>query len=309
MSGEVVANDGVRLGERGDLRLVDGRGATEAVDQHHGGAGSGLLDEQAVGARGDQGVGIGGVGDDVVQLAEAGRGHSDFVTGLQVLGRVEPDADTDGGAGGDHVAGLQGDSRGEGFDDGRHVEDQQRGVGVLAQFTVDAGLQLQVGDVDVVGGHRPRAQRAERVERLADEPLLVVALQVACGHVVDEGVAPHVVESVGFGHLGGALADDDADLALVVQRRGDVGVRVDRIAGGDDGGGGLGEHHRVLGQVLSVGAASGVEAAGRELGGVLGVVLADAEDVAVRDERREHLAGLGGGGDAQPRRRPRGRRR
>jgi hypothetical protein len=144
------------------------------------------------------------------------------------------------------------------------------------------------------------AQRAERVERLADEPLLVVALQISGGHVVDQGVSPYVVERVGFGHLGGALADDHADLPFVVQRGSDVGVWVDGIAGGDDRGGGLGEHRRVLRQVLSVGAAGRVEAAGRELGGMLGVILADAEDVAVRDERREQLARFGGRCRVQP---------
>lgn len=76
-------------------------------------------------------------------------------------------------------------------------------------------------------------------------------------------------------------------------------MRVDRVAGGDDGGGGLGEDHRVLRHVLAVRGAGGVEPALGELGGVFGVVPADAEHVAVRGDRGEQFAALGGGAGAQ----------
>ena len=50
--------------------------------------------------------------------------------------------------------------------------------------------------VDFVARHGPGAHRAERVLRLADQPLAVETLQVARGHVVDDRVAPDVSERV-----------------------------------------------------------------------------------------------------------------
>ena len=51
-------------------------------------------------------------------------------------------------------------------------------------------------EIDLVPGHRPGPHRAESVLRLADQPLAVAALQVARGYVVDDGVAPDVIERV-----------------------------------------------------------------------------------------------------------------
>ena len=73
-----------------------------------------------------------------------------------------------------------------------HVEDQVRGAAVLAQLAVDAAGDAQVGDVHLVGGDDPRAHRPEAVDALAEEPLLVDALQVARRHVVEDRVAEHV---------------------------------------------------------------------------------------------------------------------
>ena len=49
---------------------------------------------------------------------------------------------------------------------------------------------------DLVGRHQGRAHRAERVERLAADPLPVAELQVARRDVVEAGVAEDVVEGV-----------------------------------------------------------------------------------------------------------------
>ena len=95
---------------------------------------------------------------------------------------------------------------------------------------VQARADGQVVDGELVGGDQPRAERAEGVEALGAGPLQVALLQVAGGDVVGHGVAEH--------HLGHALrrdvlaqpADDDGELALVV----DVGAlprQHDRVAG------------------------------------------------------------------------------
>ena len=117
--------------------------------------------------------------------------------GFRYLRRIEADADAGRRAGGDDVARLQRDAGGERLDDGRNVEDQQRSIGVLAQLAVDAAADRRVGQMSISSArHRPGAHRAEGVLRLADQPLAVAALQVAGGHVVDDGVAPDVVEGV-----------------------------------------------------------------------------------------------------------------
>ena len=92
--------------------------------------------------------------------------------------------------------------------------------------------------------------------------------------------------------FGGALADDDGQLAFEVDalrlRR-----NADRLAGGDDGGRGFQEHERLFRDLVA------------ELGGVLAIIAADAEDLA-RDDRREELRGEewngleGGGGEMGP---------
>jgi hypothetical protein len=123
---------------------------------------------------------------------------------------------------------------------------------------------------DRVGAHR-----AVRVQRLADGPLLVPGLQVAGGDVVDDGVAPDVAKA--------SLRRDAApprpmitpELGLVVQLGGHAVVRVDVVERAGHRRGGLGEHHRVLGQGL--GAVGLVVAGAAELGHVLAVVLAHAK--------------------------------
>ena len=62
----------------------------------------------------------------------------------------------------------------------------------------------------------------EPVERLAARPLRLAELQVACRDVVDDRVAPHVVERVAHVHATGGPADDHAELGLVVDLRREV---------------------------------------------------------------------------------------
>ncbi len=130
-----------------------------------------------------------------------------------------------------------------------------------------------------VNGYRP--QRAEVVERLAEMPLLVALLPVACGHVVEDGVTPDVVQRVGPGDGASALADDDRQLRLVVQCIAHARRIPDAVAVRDHRLRHLGEHDRAgrnrIGRRLV-----GIEAALGELLRVVGVVLADAEQVTGR---------------------------
>ena len=77
---------------------------------------------------------------------------------------------------------------------------------------------LRVGDL--VGGDEPRAHRAERVERLAADPLAVAELDVPGRHVVEAGVAEDVVERLLDRHVPCRPADHDRELRLVVDLAG-----------------------------------------------------------------------------------------
>ena len=78
-------------------------------------------------------------------------------------------------------------------------------------------LHAQVADVEV--GLDPRPERAERVEALGAGELAVLALQVARGHVVADGVAEDHVGDLLHRHVAADPADHDGQLALVVHAR------------------------------------------------------------------------------------------
>ena len=147
---------------------------------------------------------------------------------------------------------------------------------------------LGVGQIDLVPGHRPRTHRAERVLRLADEPLAVSALQIARRHIVDDGVAPDVIERARRLDAASALPDDDAEFGFVVDRFGDGPVDPNDVAMRDDAFGDFREDDRVFRR--DAGRRAGIEAARCEFFGVLVVVLADAKDVSPRPRDRRFEA-------------------
>ena len=73
--------------------------------------------------------------------------------------------------------------------------------------------------LDLVLGDEPRADRAEGLAALALVPLAAAALDLedALGHVVAEEIAGDRVLRLVLGEIARALADDDAELDLVVE--------------------------------------------------------------------------------------------
>ena len=118
-------------------------------------------------------------------------------------------------------------------------------------------IRRRSGSGDLVGGRDPRAPRAGGVEALGADPAGLALLQVARGDVVGDRVAGDLA----------ARAHHDRQLDLVVEPLDDRRA-ADRAAAGDARARQLEEHHRRLGQL------------GAGLGGVRGVVEADAEDRA-----------------------------
>ena len=103
-------------------------------------------------------------------------------------------------------------------------------------------------------------------------------LHVARGDVVGDGVPEHVLQRAVRGDVLDDLADDDGELGLVV-RRARVRRQDDRVVRADDGRVRLEEQQRRGRDLVA------------QLGGVVGVVAADADDLGARDHRCEQADG------------------
>ena len=120
------------------------------------------------------------------------------------------------------------------------------GVCALSQLAIYAAFNIERSRIDLVSRHDPWPHRAEGVERLSGEPLLVIALSIAGRDVVDDRVAPDVIEGAGRQDVSPALADDHRELRFVVDRRGDVRMQLNCISRTDNRARRLGEDRRVL---------------------------------------------------------------
>src|SRR5262245_6889761 len=166
----------------------------------------------------------------VFQHANATDLDAGDVARQQVFRRLESDANARRRSRRDDVARLQRDSRRDRGDDGRDIEDQAARIGVLPKFAVNPALDRRVREIDLVSRHSPWAHWAERVLRFADQPLAIAALQVTRRDVVNDGIAPDVVERVFWKYTAAALADDNRKLRLVVHGLGDGAINTDRLA-------------------------------------------------------------------------------
>ena len=154
------------------------------------------------------------VRDDITKHAQLVGFHGDFVSGLQPVlfkrGYAAHD-DPFTGAGIDDIAGVQlkelryiGDLR---RDIKNHLADQA----VLPYFAVDGAADVECAFVDGILGNDSGAERAESINRFADEPLFGAELQIPRGKVVALGVAVDVVAGLLIGDIAASLADIDDD--------------------------------------------------------------------------------------------------
>src|SRR4029453_1763271 len=149
----------------------------------------------------------------------------DLVPRFQKHRRHAGETDARGSARADHIARLQGDAGGKIFDDRSNIEDHVAGIAVLHDLAVDAADQadlLRIGEGALVND--PRPHRAEGIERLSFEPLTMLALQLASGHIQADGVAEYIVVGFVFGNITAFFADDPRQLDFPVELRGDFVV-------------------------------------------------------------------------------------
>ena len=149
-----------------------------------------------------------------------------------------------GGAGGragdDDHARPQREARREEMDELRAGPDHFSRCARLPEIAVDAGLELELLRIgNLVRGDDARPQRGAGIERFAAAEVVPHAsfggppdLAVARGHVVDDGVAEHVIERRRGRDMPAGLADDDGQLGLAIELLGQRGVVDDRARRG-----------------------------------------------------------------------------
>src|ERR687891_2354808 len=160
----------------------------------------------------------GGGADGVAQDADRAGLHLDDVAGPQPTVQLQPGA-AGGGARAQHVAGTQGLVLGRVGDEVTEAVVHVGGGVAAPAFAVDAHLQLEGGQVDLVGGDDAGPQDVGPVPLLrlgrahADRQL--AALDVAGGHVIPDGEAEHIVQGLGGADVAAGPADDGGPLELV----------------------------------------------------------------------------------------------
>ncbi len=153
-----------------------------------------------------------------------------------------------------HVAGLERQDVRRPREQVRDVHDHIDGTGVLLLLAVVPELHLKLPPVgQLVGGGDARSHRAERGVGLALHPLFVAAVAGAQCRVNHDGVAEDVAQRVLGRHALRPPADDEGDLALVVEAAGGkvAGRERERVLRPGDRAGGLQEEAERVGRVAA----------------------------------------------------------
>ena len=114
--------------------------------------------------------------------------------------------------------------------------------------------------------------------------MLVIMLTLSRSEVVDDRITPNVIHGFILGHAIPGLADDHADLTLIVEGLGDLLVRKDIISVGDNGSKAFGEDDGMGWLIFFVRA---VKTRLVELFGMLGIVLSDAQDTSTANRGQQ----------------------
>ena len=225
------------------------------------------------------------VDDGVRERADVFDFDAHGVAGFQEDGRRAGEADAVRRASENHGAGEERRAGAQEFDDRGDIEDHVVGIPILQGVAVKDRADtegIRIGNF--VAGDEYGAEWREGIEGLAAAPLAAaaVALPVAGGDIVGAGVTEDVGEGVGAGDVFATLANDDGELALVVDgSAGKFDRDFDGVAGVLRAGGILNEEHgiRRRRQVTLGGVAFVVEADAREEDGHDG-----GEELAGRDD-------------------------
>jgi hypothetical protein len=167
--------------------------------------------------------------------SQACDGNFDLIARLQEDHGPETEANACGSTGREDITNLQSLSLRQRLDKISNVENELIGCGTLSFLAVDESFNLKdLGEMffrDSNGAHRTKG-----VWTFAYIELLVISLAFSCSHVVDNGIAPNVIQSVFLLDAEAWLADNDTYFAFVVGGFGEFGMWINVFPMGNDGG-------------------------------------------------------------------------
>src|SRR5579863_456376 len=143
------------------------------------------------------------------------------VAGLEPFRRLHRARDAAWRAGRNQCPGFQRKDRRKHLDQLETIEDQIARVRMLAQLAVDEGLEFERMRVaQLVGGDDPRSDRPVGIERLAERHGRRTPLPITHADIVDDEIPrDHLARAVAW-HMTASAADNESQLALVVERFG-----------------------------------------------------------------------------------------
>ena len=97
-----------------------------------------------------------------------------------------------------------------------------------AELGLKAESMLEL--IDKLGGKLPAVSDNTQAIALAEVPLLMARLKIACRHVVDYRIAENILPRIGGLDVFCVPADNDAELDLVIKAVADIKMPVDLIS-------------------------------------------------------------------------------
>lgn len=137
---------------------------------------------------------------------------------------------------------------GECLDQKRDAEDQVLCCCILSWLAVDMCLDAE-SLVELLLRDGDGSHRAESIWAFPNIKLLMVPLPLPRSHIVDDGVTPHMIQSILLGDLEACFANDDSKFTFIIQSLRELWMRVDLVSIRDDGGETFGEDNWMCGLI------------------------------------------------------------
>src|SRR5690625_2490116 len=105
--------------------------------------------------------------------------------------------------------------------------------------------------INLISGHNDGPHRTKTIQGFAQEPLLMLFLEITGSDIVDDGIAKHMVHGLLFADRTACFTNNHSKLSLIVDLLGSLLVCGDGGVGTDDGVDRLGNHNRKVRAMLT----------------------------------------------------------
>lgn len=160
-----------------------------------------------------------------------------------------------------------------------HMSLNPKGFGKLAcrdcNWPLEDGLLAGNRDAEGVIYHR-----AKCVWRFSNVELLMVTLPFTSRHIVDDGIAPHMIHRFGLGNAKATFANDHSNFSLIIDRLGKARMGEDCVTMSNNTCGTLCEDDG-MGRLVCL--VAGVISRRVELDSMLKIILANGENIPPTD--------------------------